>query len=107
MRDELDKLLEDVTLLTIAFAIALGWSLFQVARGVAAFIDGLVIHLPGGQDGGIPYFGQGTGLTWVVRHHLVTLDGILTGIVELAIVLAVAAFVRTRAERQASEPSAD
>ena len=97
MREELDKLLEDLTLLTIAFAIALGWSLFQVAHGVATFIDGLTVHLPTSTDGA-PFFGQGSGLTWVVDRRIVTLDGLLTGLVELASVLLVAVFVRSRLE---------
>jgi hypothetical protein len=101
MREELDRLLEDLTLLTIAFAIALGWSLFQLAHGVATFIDGLTVHVPAGTDGG-QFFGQGGGLSWIVDRHIISLDGILTGLVELASVLLVAVFVRSRFGRDVS-----
>ena len=94
MRSELDGLLRDITLRTLTFAIALGWSLFQLARGVASFIDALLTHLPS-SAADAPYFtGQDGGLTWVVGRRVVALDGILLGLVELAFVLAVAAVVR-------------
>lgn len=107
MKDELDGLLEDVRLFTIAFAIALGWSLFQLAHGVATFIDGLLIHLPQGSPGSGSFFGQGSGLTWSVGRRIVTLDGILMGLVELALVLLVAVLVRSRVGRRDPEPAAE
>lgn len=93
MRDEIEGLLRDLTLTGIAFAIALGWSLYQLALGIAGFVDGLLTRVPNSEGG---FFGGGQGLTWVVRHRLVTLDGILFGLIELAVVLAAAAFVRQR-----------
>jgi hypothetical protein len=33
MRDEIEKMLRDLTLTGIAFAIAIGWSLYQLAHG--------------------------------------------------------------------------
>ena len=67
MRDELDGLLKDATLVTIAFAIAIGWSLYQLAHGVATFIDGLTVHLPESSPGGlVPYSSESGGLTWRV-----------------------------------------
>jgi len=101
MREELDRLLEDVTLLTIAFAIALGWSLYQLAHGVAMFIDGLTLHLPAPDENnglGNLFSGpvNGGGLSWVVGRRIISLDGMLIGLIELALVLAVAAFVRSR-----------
>ena len=97
LREELDRLLEDVTLLTIAFAIAIGWSLFTLARGVAGFIDDLTLHLPAPDPNSLGggYSSVG-GLTWVVHRHVIALDGILIGLLQLVFVLAVAAYVRSR-----------
>jgi hypothetical protein len=39
-REELERLFEDTTLLSSAFAIALGWSLYELARGVATPLSG-------------------------------------------------------------------
>ena len=102
MDAELDRLLRDTTLLTVTFAIALGWSLFQFAHGVAAFVDALTTHLPAanasgfGTRGFVPSFGDGVGLTWVVGRRVITLDGVAMGLVELATVLLIAWFVRRR-----------
>jgi hypothetical protein len=97
MQDELVRLLRDATLLTLAFAIALGWSLFQFAHGVATFLDALVTHLPPGSNNRfIPFYSDGGGLTWVVGRHVVSLDGVFTGLVEVGVVLLVAAIVRRR-----------
>ena len=93
MRDEIEGILRDLTLTGIAFAIAIGWSLYQLAHGIAVFVDGLLTRVPSSQG---TYFGGGQGLTLVVRHRLVTLDGIVIGVIELAVVLAAAAFVRRR-----------
>lgn len=103
MRDKLDKLLQDLTLLTLAFAIALGWSLYQVAHGVGTFVDGLSTHLPGGDVHTYTSY-QGAGLTWIVGHRIVVLDGIVTGLVELAVVIGIAAFVRGRLAPRSQAP---
>jgi hypothetical protein len=98
MQDELVRLLRDTTLLTLAFAIALGWSLFQFASGVATFLDALVTRLPPDSINSrfYPVSGDGFGLTWVVGRHVVSLDGVFTGLVEVGVVLLVAAIVRRR-----------
>ena len=94
MRDELEALLRDATVTVIAFAIALGWSLYQLVHGVATFVDALTTHVP---NGDIPYYpSTGAGLTWVIHRRIVSLDGIVMGLIEVALVLAVAAFVRRR-----------
>jgi hypothetical protein len=97
LREELDRLLEDTTLLTIAFAIALGWSLYELVRGVATFIDGLTLHLPAPDANGFGggYGGSG-GLSWVVGRHVISVDGMLIGLLQLVFVLAIVAYVRTR-----------
>jgi hypothetical protein len=97
LRDELDRLLEDTTMLTVAFAIALGWSVYELARGVATFVDGLTLHLPAPDANGFGAgFGSSGGLSWVVGRHVISLDGMLIGLLQLVLVLAVAAYVRAR-----------
>jgi hypothetical protein len=46
MRESLDGLLRDLTLVTLALAIALGRALFQVAQGVAEFVSAALIDYP-------------------------------------------------------------
>ena len=89
MRDDLEKLLRDTTLITLALAIGLGWSLFNLARGIATFVDALTAHVPDSSlsGGGFNPYG---GASWQVGHRYVTLDGILEGLVELAVVVAAA-----------------
>jgi hypothetical protein len=53
MRDGFDRLLRDLTLVTLALAIAIGWSLIQVATGVATLVGGLLYEL----DTENPYLG--------------------------------------------------
>jgi hypothetical protein len=97
LRQDLDRLLEDTTMLTIAFAIALGWSVYELARGVAIFIDGLTVHLPAPDANGFSSgYGSGGGMSWVVGRHVISLDGILVGLLQLVFVLAIAAYVRSR-----------
>jgi hypothetical protein len=97
LRDELDRFLEDVTLLTVAFAIALGWSLYSVAHGVANCIDELTVHYPPSDQSSFPSGGNANGeLSWDLGRHVITLDPILVGLLQLAIVLAVAMYVRSR-----------
>jgi hypothetical protein len=98
LRDELDRLLEDVTLLTIGFAIALGWSLYSLAHGVAICIDELTVHYPPNDaTSGFPSGGNANGgLSWDVGRHVITLDPILVGLLQLTFVLAVAVYVRSR-----------
>lgn len=50
MQDALEQLLRDLTLVTIALAIALGWALFQVAQGVAQLVSYLLIDYPKSSD---------------------------------------------------------
>jgi hypothetical protein len=91
MLDAVDAVLDDVKLTTLAFAIAIGWSVYQVGVGLAQLVDGLLAHLPGDQS-----FGPQGALTWVVGHRVVSLDSLLTGLIELGVALAAAAFVRRR-----------
>ena len=102
MQDELGRLLRDATLLTLAFAIAIGWSLFQFARGVAIFLDALTTHLPPGTNSRfVPLYNEGSGLTWIVGRRVISLDGMFIGLVEVAVVVLVAVIVRRRMSPQA------
>lgn len=100
MRDDLGKLLRDTTLVTLALAIGFGWSLFQLAQGVAEFIDTLTANVSKSVSLGffveVPGFG---GLTWRVGNRVIVLDGILKGLIELAVVSAAAMFVQRRRAR--------
>ena len=91
---DVETLLRDRTPIALALAIALGWSLYQFAHGVAYAIDGLLTHIPSGQSGfpGV----VGGGLTWYVGNRVLTLDEAFLGLVELALVLAVAILVQRR-----------
>jgi hypothetical protein len=91
VRADLERLLDDVTLVTLALAIAVGWSLYELAHGVATFVDGLFTHIPTGEGS---Y--ETEGLTWIVGHHVVALDGMLVGALELSIALAAAVWVARR-----------
>ena len=93
MRDSLDRFLDDITLLTLAFAVALGWSLYQVAHGVALLIDGLLIHVSPG-DSGTYLAGGGTGASWVVDNRVLSFDNLIVGLIELITVLAALALVQ-------------
>jgi hypothetical protein len=90
--DAVEEVLADVKLTTLAFAIAIGWSIYQVAYGVGQLVDGLLTHLSSDGSG----FGPTGALTWVVGHHIVSLDTLLVGVLELTTALVVAAFVRRR-----------
>ena len=95
MHEDVEKLLQDLTLGTLVFGIAIGWSLYSVAHGAAVFIDGLTTHLSS-QDSPFSQTVSGGGLSWAVGHHIVTLDPLLIGLVELAVVMTAAVFVNKR-----------
>jgi hypothetical protein len=95
MREDFEKLIQDTTLGTLAFGIAIGWSLFSVAHGLAIFVDGLTTHLSS-QEGPFSQTVSGGGLTWVVGHHILTLDPLVVGLVELTLVVTAAAYLKRR-----------
>src|SRR5579872_2775543 len=92
MRDALDRLLDDLTLLMLTFAVALGWSLYELAHGIALFVDGLFVHVSGGT--GNAYLTAGNGADWVVGGRIFTLDGVVIGLIELTAVLGVIVLVQ-------------
>src|SRR3954451_9290429 len=93
MRDDLERLLDDLTLVSLTLAVAAGWSLYQLAHGIAIFFDTLTGHLP---SDSYSLRSSGYGMTWVVDSRVVSLDGVFIGLVELAVLLTVAVFVSRR-----------
>ena len=87
MRDTLDDLLEQFTLLTIAAAIALGYAVLNLAQGVAAFVLSALTERRDEFDG----FG-GT-LTLDVGGRTLEFAQLASGIVTLAVVLAAILYV--------------
>ena len=90
----LDRLLRDATLVTLALALALGWTLVLAAQGAAETISELLTHHPKSDLIDV----QGTRpLTWGVDGRYLTIYSLVSGLVAFALVLAVALLVRKRA----------
>jgi hypothetical protein len=102
MRNSLDRLLGDVTLVTLALAIALGWSLFQVAAGLSAFVSTLLIETDAGLILRATRLGEP--LTWEVKGRVFMLGPLLRALIEVAVVLLVALWIRSR-RTVAADPS--
>jgi hypothetical protein len=86
MRRDLERLLRDTTLTTFAFAIALGWSLFQVALGVGYLITAALQRTQG----------PGPGLSFAVGSHIFDFQPLVQALIEFGIVLVVVLLVRQR-----------
>jgi hypothetical protein len=95
MRDYVDRLLSQTTLVTLALAIALGWSLFQVAKGVSDLVNGLLTTVPTSSGFGTVLRSQPA--TWTVGDRVLTFTSLIAGLVELGVVLAVGWLVGRRA----------
>ncbi len=93
VREHLDRLLAQTTLVTLTLAIAIGWSLFQVAKGVADLVNGLLTE-PAGSGFGV--FVRSQPATWIVHGRVLTLTTLVEGLVELAVVLLVAVLIARR-----------
>jgi hypothetical protein len=98
MRELLDRILRDATLVTLALALALGWTLVLTAQGVADTVSTLLTHY---QQSDLLDVGSRP-LTWVVGGRLLTLYNLLTGLIAFAVVLIVALLLRKRALREGS-----
>jgi len=96
VKDVVDRLLRDATLVTVALGIALGWTLFQVARGGNDLVMGLLTSYPSQSDLGL--YTRSQPLTWFVGRRILTFASLLTGLIELAVVVA-AALLITRHRR--------
>ena len=91
MRDHIDSFLDQTTLVALALAIAVGWSLFQVAKGVADFVNGLLTKYPPGTE--LSLVANSQPATWIVHGRLLTFTTFIEGAVEFAFVVFVAVWV--------------
>ena len=92
MREHIDRLLSQTSLVMLALAIAIGWSLFQVAKGVADLVSGLLTQYP---QGAIGYVNRQPA-TWIVGGRVLTFTTLIEGVVELTIVLLLTALIVRR-----------
>jgi len=97
MREHVDRLLAQTSIVTIALGVAIGWSLFQVAKGVGDLVEGLLTKYPSGSQ--LSAFQDSQTATWIVGRRVLTFTTLITGLVELAVVLLVAALIAHRARR--------
>lgn len=95
LRRDLDGLLRDTTLTTLAFAIAFGWSLLQVASGLGSLIT-TAVH---GYETGADSFGIAGALVWKVGDHFLVFDQLVQGLIEFGVVLTVFLVVPRSARR--------
>jgi hypothetical protein len=86
MLTELERLLRDTTLMTVALAVALGWSLRNVGSAAAELITLGLQHT----DGGKPP------LSWAWGDHVFYYQPLLTNLIVFVVILAVALFVHRR-----------
>jgi hypothetical protein len=93
MREHIDRLLAQASIVTLALGVAIGWSLFQVARGVADVVQGLLTKNPDGLQ--FTAYQNSQPATWIVGGRVLTFTT-FSGIVELAIMLLVAALIARR-----------
>jgi hypothetical protein len=96
MRELLDRILRDATLVTLALALALGWTLVLTAQGIADTVSTLLNHY---QQSDLL---DPRPLTWIVGGRLLTFYSLVTGLIAFAVVLIVALLVRKRALREGS-----
>jgi hypothetical protein len=104
MRADLGRLLRNATLTTLALAIGIGISLYQIAAGIANLLTTLFTNFaPPFAGEPRPQFlstirlqteASGGGLTWVVGRRILTVGRLVDGVIELVLVLAVAAVLR-------------
>jgi large-conductance mechanosensitive channel len=94
MREHIDRLLAQASIVTLALGVAIGWSLFQVARGVADVVQGLLTKNPDGLQ--FTAYQNSQPATWIVGGRVLTFTTLISGIVELAIMLLVAALIARR-----------
>jgi hypothetical protein len=86
MRADLERLLRDITLTTLAFAIALGWALFQVAEAVGYLIAAALQTTEGPRPG----------LSFSIGRHIFVFQPLVQALVEFAVVLVVVLLARRR-----------
>ena len=97
LRAQLEDLRRDAPLVTLALGIAAAYALLDIAHGVAGFIEGLLTNQS--SDGGLPISfltGGNDGLSWRLGHRVLTFDRLVTGLIELGVVVSAAVLVRRR-----------
>jgi hypothetical protein len=92
MRRAFYGLLCDLDVMTIALAIPIGWSLYQVAHGLSTVVD----YAAKDYGFGSIRSAELPALAWSIDGHILYLEPLVSGLVELAAVLAVAAFVHAK-----------
>ena len=90
VRSDLEQLLRDTTLTTLAFAIALGWSLFQVVSGLGYLIT---VTLQKSSPDDLYRVGP---LSFTLGRRVFIFQPLLQGLVEFAAVIALVFFVQRR-----------
>jgi hypothetical protein len=70
-----------LTLLTLMLGVALGWSLFEIARGIGVFVTTLLKHVP--NDGLYQY----QPLAWQVGDRVILVQELVEGLIELGLLL--------------------
>jgi len=105
-------MLRNRALVALAFGIALGWALIQVAEGVAGLVAGLLYEIDDSGDGPnffAPYALTRWGgvLTWDVGGRVLALGPLVAGLVQLGVVLVAALFVFRRRPPAVGPDSSD
>lgn len=104
-RRALSDLIHDTSLMTLAFAIALGWALFQVAQGLSTFVVTLLGNYSRDRLAIYPGFPEfGGALVWTVGDRVIFLSPLLGGLIELGLVLLVVLAVRRATAAQSDSP---
>jgi hypothetical protein len=93
LRQDFERLGRDTTLTTLGFAIALGWSLFQVASGLGYLITTALQRFDNVGDGLVG------GLTWGIGNRILAFGPLLQGLIEFGAVLAVFLIVARSSRR--------
>jgi len=97
MRETVERLLRDATLVTLALALALGWTLVLVGQGLAETVTTLLTHYPPGDLHGLP---EGRPLTWIVGSRILTVSSLVSGLIAFGLAFAVAIAVDRRTRRR-------
>jgi hypothetical protein len=107
VRESIQRVLRDGTLVTVAFAIALGYSLYSVAQGANYLVTTFFREFP--DQPGIGDLGQAFAvgsLTWEVGDRYLTFGALVGGLLEVGVVLAAAAFVYWWRDREVRSSAA-
>ena len=88
-------MLRDTTLTTLALAVALGWSLYQLTAGVAGLVTSCFTAYNGPVGRAfIQQLQLTVPLRWHVGDRLLNFGGLASGAIEVALVVVVALFVQ-------------